>query len=395
MRLITLVFLCFSLCCWGQSVHELPIVYQIPKMQQVKVEKQIPFKGKDAAQQYLDLYYPSDFEKGQQLPVVVFANGGSTSIPEWRVYQDWARLVAANGFIAVNFYSTWDDRYSDLSEVLDFLHKNGTNYGINGDQIGVWACSGNVTAAYPQVMDASKTYLKSLVFYYGLPSKTSPPRQDLPLLLVRAGLDSYSLNTKIDQFLGEAMQADIPLEFINYLEGYHAFDILNDNERSKQIIDQTLSFLKRTLKSEGSTTSFVLTTRNFYDMIQKGQTAEALKKMRQLYQERLALGRPNRGYYRVAEEGSINGVGYQLIEDGLKMEAIQVLELNTELFPDSPNAYDSLADAYEANGEKEKAIEMALKTLKKLEQSKYSDQQKALIKESAEDKLTRLQKIKN
>lgn len=393
MRLITLLFLVCSFCCLGQSVQELPIVYQTSEMQQVQIQKRIPLTNSDQQTSlFFDLYYPPDFKKGQLLPVVIFANGGIESIPEWRVYQDWARLVASKGFIAVNHTSTWENRFSNLSDLLDFLHKNGQNYGVNGNQIALWACSGNVTAAYPQVMDVTKSYVKGLVFYYGLPADPDPPRQDVPMLLVRAGLDSYSLNTKIDHFLQEAMLTDIPLEFINHLEGYHGFDIFNDTERSKQIIEQTIAFFERNLGKADDASAFVLTTRNFYAMIQQGEIEEALEKMRELFQQRVALGRPNQGYYRVADEGSINGVGYQLIEDDRKEEAIQVMKLNVELFPDSPNAYDSLADAYEANGQRNMAVENALMTLKKLEKSTLSEQQKALLKESAKDKLKRLQK---
>nr|WP_294787950.1 serine hydrolase [uncultured Flavobacterium sp.] len=56
------------------------------------------------------------------------------------------------------------------------------------------------------------------------------------------------------------------------------------------------------------------------------------------------------------KEGDINRVGYQLLQDGKKKEAIEVFKINTETFPKSGNAYDSLAEAYLADGDKKLAI---------------------------------------
>jgi len=56
------------------------------------------------------------------------------------------------------------------------------------------------------------------------------------------------------------------------------------------------------------------------------------------------------------KEGHINNIGYQLLGSGKKKEAIEVFKINVETFPKSGNAYDSLGEAYLADGEKELAI---------------------------------------
>lgn len=56
------------------------------------------------------------------------------------------------------------------------------------------------------------------------------------------------------------------------------------------------------------------------------------------------------------KENDINRVGYQLLQDGKKKEAIEVFKINTETFPKSGNAYDSLGEAYLADGDKKLAI---------------------------------------
>ena len=55
-------------------------------------------------------------------------------------------------------------------------------------------------------------------------------------------------------------------------------------------------------------------------------------------------------------ESSINNLGYRLIEMKRLEHAIEIFKLNVESYPQSANAYDSLAEAYMMNGNKELAI---------------------------------------
>ena len=57
------------------------------------------------------------------------------------------------------------------------------------------------------------------------------------------------------------------------------------------------------------------------------------------------------------DEASINGIGYYLMGLGKYAEAIQVLELNVDVFPRSFNVYDSLGEAYMKNGDHQDAID--------------------------------------
>jgi CubicO group peptidase (beta-lactamase class C family) len=55
-------------------------------------------------------------------------------------------------------------------------------------------------------------------------------------------------------------------------------------------------------------------------------------------------------------EGELNSLGYQLLSQGKAKDAIEVFKLNVEAYPKSANTYDSLAEAYMKNSEKEFAI---------------------------------------
>jgi CubicO group peptidase (beta-lactamase class C family) len=80
------------------------------------------------------------------------------------------------------------------------------------------------------------------------------------------------------------------------------------------------------------------------DYATAGQAAEALKREDPAFR----LG-----------EGELNDWGYRLLRGGGRkpFQAIELFKLNTVLYPDSGNTFDSLADAYGVVGDKPRAIE--------------------------------------
>ena len=64
-------------------------------------------------------------------------------------------------------------------------------------------------------------------------------------------------------------------------------------------------------------------------------------------------------------EYELNMLGYQLLWRVMNEAAIEMHKLNVQAYPDSANSYDSLADAYEASGEVELAIEAYEKALER------------------------------
>jgi tetratricopeptide (TPR) repeat protein len=62
----------------------------------------------------------------------------------------------------------------------------------------------------------------------------------------------------------------------------------------------------------------------------------------------------------------INRIGYEHLESGDTTGAIEIFKLNVIAYPNSPNVYDSLSDAYLANGQKDLAGENAKKALELL-----------------------------
>ena len=62
-------------------------------------------------------------------------------------------------------------------------------------------------------------------------------------------------------------------------------------------------------------------------------------------------------------EGGLNTLGYKLLYRNKVSEAIEILKLNVEAFPNSTSAYDSLAEAYAIHADRELAIANYKKSL--------------------------------
>ena len=62
-------------------------------------------------------------------------------------------------------------------------------------------------------------------------------------------------------------------------------------------------------------------------------------------------------------ERNFNQMGYDFLRDKKYEEAIEVFKINKELYPNSSNVYDSLADAYLRSGDSLKAYENYSKSL--------------------------------
>ena len=116
--------------------------------------------------------------------------------------------------------------------------------GIDRDAIAVYAASGNVSAALPAIEDPAQTAVKAAIMYYGTGPVTTW-RLDLPVLFVRAGLDRPQLNQAITELAAAAVAQNAPFTLLNHASGYHGFESLNDDDATRDVMEQTISFVKR------------------------------------------------------------------------------------------------------------------------------------------------------
>jgi len=86
-------------------------------------------------------------------------------------------------------------------------------------------------------------------------------------------------------------------------------------------------------------------------------------------------------------ETLMNLAVYERIQAGQAKDAIALATLSTEAFPSSANTWDTLADAYVADGQNEAAMQAAHMAIEKLPGDKSSEDFKARVRQSAEQKL--------
>ncbi len=118
-----------------------------------------------------------------------------------------------------------------------------------------------------------------------------------------------------------------------------------------------------------------------HDLLWKG-IAEGIAKYHRLKQER-----PNDFNFA---ESELNNLGYNLLRQDKKLEAIAMFKLNTEVYPTSANAFDSLAEAYLASGDSAHARACYEKVLALLPESKYNAEFKSRLERTAKEKLQHL-----
>jgi len=107
--------------------------------------------------------------------------------------------------------------------------------------------------------------------------------------------------------------------------------------------------------------------------------------------QQLAAARQKDPNAKLFDEGLVNMIGYEHLQEGDTKGAIAILKLNASAFPKSANVYDSLSDAYLADGQKDLARENAKKALELLpEDSSISEEYRQGMKENAENKLKQL-----
>lgn len=95
--------------------------------------------------------------------------------------------------------------------------------------------------------------------------------------------------------------------------------------------------------------------------------------------------------YRLANSGTLNGLGYAFINQNRLDDALVIFKTNVKLFPDVANCYDSLAECYMIRGENDLAIKYYKMAYEKLDtDTTIGDQFRNQLRESIPERLEEL-----
>jgi dienelactone hydrolase len=89
-------------------------------------------------------------------------------------------------------------------------------------------------------------------------------------------------------------------------------------------------------------------------------------------------------------EAQLNLLGYTHLQAGRTQQAVQLFRVNTLAYPWSANTFDSLGDAYLANGQNELALRASEKAIELLAKDPAGEDRKKAIRDSAEQKIAKL-----
>jgi acetyl esterase/lipase len=266
-----------------EEMVRMPVVYRVPGMDKVVVRRNHVYKTAGKTPLELDVYMPAGLAPGERRAAVVFVHGGPVP-PElrpkdWGAYVSYGGLAAASGLIGITFNHRFNspaqvpDAAGDVAELIEHVRGNAEAFHVDPDRLALWAFSGGGLFLSATLAERPG-FVRAVVAYYavldlqipppGQPDTLGPevrkrfspvaqltpgPRPLPPILVARAGQDYPFLNDGLDRFVREALAQNLSLDLLNHPEGRHAFDILDDDARSREIISRTLEFLRAQLGS--------------------------------------------------------------------------------------------------------------------------------------------------
>jgi dienelactone hydrolase len=205
----------------------------------------------------------------------------------------------------------------------------------------------------------------------------------MPLFMAVADDDPDLGVTEIMQWLF-TLSSNPANKFVRYSTGGHGVEMFDAH---KELPGMIVTWVTTTLKKRppaAGTSSPASAESNFLELIDH---AGGVEKAVQKYGD--ARKRDPKAV--LFSEAVMNRLGYEHLQAADNKGAVELMKLNATAYPNSPNVYDSLSDAYVADGQKDLARQNAKKALELLpsDTADPEDRRKA-IKESAEQKLKQL-----
>jgi dienelactone hydrolase len=204
----------------------------------------------------------------------------------------------------------------------------------------------------------------------------------LPLFMAAADDDPDLGVVEIMQWLGD-LSPDTSNKLVHYTTGGHGVEMFAAH---KELPGMIVDWFRATLKDPPS----VSATRAAGSMSAESRLLELLDQPDELSKAAAMYAEEHRRDPKSAlfSEIVLNRIGYEHLVTGDNKGAIEIFKLNVTANPNSPNVYDSLGDAYLADGQKDLARENAKKTLELLATDTTDSQaRRDGIKANAEQKL--------
>jgi dienelactone hydrolase len=209
----------------------------------------------------------------------------------------------------------------------------------------------------------------------------------LPIFAAAAADDQYDANAPALMQWILAISGNPRNRFAGFADGKHGTEIFGPHpELPKQIVAwYTETLVTRVADPAVAVPPAPSPVRDFWRNARNAETVPAAVKM---FQE----VRARDPQVVLFPEAVLNLLGYEHLQAGETKAAIALFRLNTDAYPTSANTYDSLGDAYLADGQRDLALEASEKALEMLPSDNAPDAFKQAIRASAERKIAELKR---
>ena len=215
------------------------IFYPAPPPSAVSVTRNVQYAQADTGALRMDVYQPTARTMAKSPALVFFTTGSQRTN-----YAGLGRIMASKGIVAVLGDLRSDSLARDFRSMLGTAIARAATYGIDTARIAVFGASNGGFNSFPVAQDSLESRIKASVMYYS-GAEVTRFRRDLPVLYIRAGLDRPLVNASVDSVVMRALAANAPITVVNYSGGHHSFEGTDDGIITRDLIDQTVDFVKR------------------------------------------------------------------------------------------------------------------------------------------------------
>jgi dienelactone hydrolase len=272
----------------------------------------------------------------------------------------------------------------DIDAALDFLLTQG---GVDRTRIGAAGGSCGVNQAVR--LARRRPEVRSLALLAGTLDPESigfiTETPWLPIFAAAAADDQYDPNAPETMRWILALSGNPRNKFAGYKDGRHGTEMFGPHpDLPKQIVAwYTDTLVTRPADPKAAVSVKKSPQREFW---RKAASATGVADAVQMFYDVAQRG----DRVVLFGEGQLNQLGYFHLQAGRTNDAIRLFRLNTIAYSGSANTYDSLADAYLANGQNELALRMSEKAVEMLAKDPSDENRKKAIRDSAEHKIAKL-----
>ncbi|MBC7949869.1 MAG: hypothetical protein H7Y42_18440 [Chitinophagaceae bacterium] len=343
-------------------------------------------------------------------------------------------VLASNGYIVAMVKndggSFVESALRGIPDMQFAISQIGKSHTLNAKDIGVFGFSGS--GFVPVLFGMYDTRVKALadiesgLYMEGLFQGLSASNYYTPAKLRASFLHMFSSDlskqeTHIKEYLEKAKFAKRYRLLLNQpqlhhwdfaTEGYVSCKVLNKRGVEQSRIAQSfeisniylLRFFDAELKGDRAAQSFLATKPAIgsrpsslwnIDILPAGRPAPNREEMEYIIRTKgidqaMNILRSTVKYdssSNILQGGNMNNLGYILLNEKKYPEAMEIFKFNVELHPEEPNFFDSLAEGYEAVGEKDKMKSTSTIVLHLLEKKTTLSELEKGLKANAESRL--------